>query len=470
MKRPLERLKREIDDLYSGKWELPITSEVSPEEICRRLAVFDFRNPVPLEEALDEVAAMLRQWTQHNQHTRHFGLFTPATEFSGVAADALAALYNPQLATWDMAPAANEIERWTLSAIFKRFGIDPESGIVSFTSGGAEANHTAAVMALTRRFPRYGEDGLRSLSVQPLIYISEEGHHSFEKIAHKTGIGRLSLRSVPARRDLKLDVPALQAMIEEDINDGKAPFMVVATAGTTNAGAIDPLPEIDLICKRYGLWFHVDAAWGGAAALSDRLRPELEGIERADSITCDAHKWLGVPNAAGMFYSCHREIARVAFRTAADYVPPCNDDGRVYPFLDTMQWSRRFIGLKVFLMMAELGIPRLAARIERMTDLGDHMRRRLQQAGWKLLNPTPLPVVCFTHPKLEGDDRLTGAFADRIQKSQIAYITKTRLRGRTTCLRACITNRRTQEEDVDHLVEGLNECLERVGLQAAGAE
>src|SRR5262249_1368544 len=197
-----------------------------------------------------------------------------------------------------------------------------------------------------------------------------------------------------------------------DRGSGLLPFLVVGTAGTTNAGAIDPLPDLAALCRDEGLWFHVDAAWGGAAAVSDRLRPLLAGIERADSATGDAHKWLSVPVSAGMFFCRHRAPLEAAFGVQAAYVPPKRDTEAPDNLRTSLQWSRRFMGLKVFMVLAEQGLGGVAARIDHQAAMGDLLRARLRGRGFVLLNDTPPPGVCFTHPRPapdRGPQRVTPA-------------------------------------------------------------
>ena len=168
-----------------------------------------------------------------------------------MVADTLVAMYNPQLASWRTSPAANEIERHTLAWLTGKFGLPP-TATASFTSGGAEANLSAVIVALTRAFPEYGDGGLRSLSASPAIYLTREAHHSFNKIAHMTGIGRRALRTVATDGDLKMDLGDLARLVAEDRRNGLAPLMVVGTAGTTAAGAIDPLPDLARFCRARG--------------------------------------------------------------------------------------------------------------------------------------------------------------------------------------------------------------------------
>src|SRR5271165_4414198 len=216
-----------------------------------------------------------------------------------------------------------------------------------------------------------------------------------------TGIGRRAVRLVKTDRRLKLDLNSLRRQVRQDRNDGWAPFLVVGTAGTTAAGVIDPLPDIAQFCRDERLWFHADAAWGGAAILSPALKEHLAGIEHADSITCDAHKWLSVPMGCGMFFCRHRESVSRAFRSEINYMPSKTpgyggDAAATFdPLTHSVQWSRRFIGLKLFMALAEQGEAGCAAKIEHQTRIGRQLRELLVATGWRIVNSTPLPVVCF---------------------------------------------------------------------------
>jgi glutamate/tyrosine decarboxylase-like PLP-dependent enzyme len=186
----LERVLNEIEAYEQRAATLPVAPTVTPGEIRDHLARYDFGSAMPLEDLVDDVVAMMRRWSLHVNHPRYFGLFNPSVRRAGIVADALVALYNPQLAAWAHAPAGNEIERHTLAFLMRQFGMDPDTGFANFTSGGQEANLTAAIAALTHVFPDFATRGLRSLSGQPTLYLSGEGHHSFLKVAHMTGLGR----------------------------------------------------------------------------------------------------------------------------------------------------------------------------------------------------------------------------------------------------------------------------------------
>jgi glutamate/tyrosine decarboxylase-like PLP-dependent enzyme len=442
------KLQREI---ASG----PILPDVSAEEIRAYLgARYDFTATTNLDEVIVDVEQMLRTWQVQVTHPRYFGLFNPSVTLASVVADTLVAMYNSQLANWRTSPAANEIERHTLRWLTSKFGL-PEDSVASFTSGGMEANLSAAVVALTRAFPDYGEDGLQSLSASPAIYLTKEAHHGYNKIAHMTGLGRRALRIVATDRHLRMDMEDLERQVVDDRRNGLAPFMAVGTAGTTTAGVIDPLPEIGGVCRREGLWFHVDAAWGGSAILSPQLRHYLAGIDEADSITCDAHKWLSVPMGCGMFFCRHAESVAEAFRAEVSYMPGKKSGPVRDPYTTSAQWSRRFIGLKLFMALANHGESGYVEMIDHQANMGDVLRKSLMNSGWKIVNSTPLPLVCFTRDGLD-----TTKFLAALHERQIAWMSPVEIAG-TPAVRACITSFRTTETDVRWVVSEMNQLFEQ---------
>jgi len=442
----VERLRAVVDALESRIANGPIVPSVAPHEIREHLASrYPFAAPMALEDVVEDVERMMRTWHVQVTHPRYFGLFNPSVMFASVIADTLVAIHNPQLATWRTSPAANEIEKHTLAWLARKFGL-PADAIASFTTGGAESNLTAVVVALTRACPRYADGGVRALRAQPVVYLTREAHDSFTKIAHMTGIGREELHTVATTADLQMDLGDLARSVDEDRRAGRAPLLVVGTAGTTGAGAIDPLAALARFCRSEQLWFHVDAAWGGAAVLSPRLRSHLAGIGDADSITCDAHKWFSVPMGAGMFFCRHAGAVREAFRARTAYMPGqtgATDD----PYTTSVQWSRRFIGLKLFMELAEQGEAGYVEMIERQARMGDVLRAALTRAGWRIVNRTPLPLVCFTR-----DGLVPSEFLRALYKRQIAWMSEVRLAGGDPVVRACITSVRTTESDIEWVV------------------
>jgi glutamate/tyrosine decarboxylase-like PLP-dependent enzyme len=439
---------------------LPVVNTPDPIALREELASrFTFAAAEPLLPLTEEIISRLRTGLIHVTHPRYFGLFNPSVRPASVVGDALAALYNPQLAVWSHAPLVQELERLTLRTFAAALGYDPDAMAAHFTSGGAEANLAATLAALATKGPEASVDGLAALTQRPVIYVSGESHHSFVKIARMTGLGTSAIREVPITDQLVMDPDALHRMMTADAALGHLPMMVVGTAGTTSAGMVDPLPAIADVAAHHGAWFHADAAWGGAAALSPRLRPLLDGIERADSITWDAHKWLSVPMGAGMVFTKHPDAMAKAFSVASSYMPPATSPVTSDPHLVTPQWSRRATGLKVFFALAELGLDGYARLIEHQAAMGGLLRERLTAEGWIVVNDAVLPVVNFTHPAIREGRTTTTAVRDAIYARGNAWISEVQLTGRERVLRACITSYETMPEDVEALVGELRTAI-----------
>jgi glutamate/tyrosine decarboxylase-like PLP-dependent enzyme len=452
----IDPIREDFTALESAIGAGPIVPSVSAQEIRAHLeSRFNFERGLPLEEVVADVERMLRQWQVQVTHPRYFGLSNPSVTLASVVADTLVAMYNSQLANWRTSPAANEMERHTLAWLAQKFGL-PADSIATFTSGGSEANLSAVVVALTWAFPEYGEHGLRTLTGDPAIYLTEETHHGFNKIAHMTGLGRRNLRIVATDAQLRMSVHDLSKCVAEDRLHGFLPFMVIGTAGTTAAGVIDPLPQIAMLCKEQKLWFHADAAYGGAAVISPALRPHLAGIESADSITCDAHKWLSVPMGCGMFFTRHRESVAQAFRSDVTYMPskaPAGEADTFNPLTHSAQWSRRFIGLKLFMALAEFGEQGYAQMLEHQARMADLLREQLAATGWRICNDTPLPVVCFTREGVNPSNLVA-----ELRERQIAWMSDAQLSG-VDVVRACITSFRTTEKEIHWVITQMNSLL-----------
>jgi glutamate/tyrosine decarboxylase-like PLP-dependent enzyme len=286
------------------------------------------------------------------------------------------------------------------------------------------------------------------------------------KAARTAGLGRTALRTVPVTDDLQIDVAALGQMIEGDRAKGYDPFLVIGTAGTTSAGVVDPLPRLHDLARAHGLWFHVDAAWGGAAVLVPAMRAALVGIESADSITFDPHKYLSMPMGAGMFLTQDRDILSKMFSVNTAYMPKEGERFAVVdPYVHSLQWSRRFIGLKLFLTLATAGWSGYAQVLRQQAEMGNLLRDKLRASGWRIVNRTELPVVCFTPQTANWDMATHQRASDAVVASGKAWISSVLLAGKTPALRACITNYRTRPEDLDTLVGVLAKAREAVSVR-----
>jgi glutamate/tyrosine decarboxylase-like PLP-dependent enzyme len=446
-----------IEAAIGGPEELRPLTEQDADEVRAFVGQLDFEAPLEPVEALRFAVEGLSRYTVNFHSPRYFGLFDPAPATMGIVAEALTAAFNPQLAAWLASPFAIEAERSLLRSFGSRFGLPADRTDGTFTSGGAEANHTALLTALTHAFPDVAESGLRSLPSQPVFYVSEEGHPSLLKAARVTGLGAMAVRRVSVDERLCLSVEQLHAAIRQDRSAGLAPFMAVATAGTTSAGAIDPLAAVADVAAEERIWLHVDAAWGGGAALVPELRSVLAGIERADSVTFDPHKLLSVPMGAGVYLTRHPDVLGATFRVSASYVPSAS--GLENPFTHSLQWSRRFIGLKVLLSLAVAGWDGYATVLRHQVAMADLLRDRLRASGWEVVNETVLPLVCFVDAARADPD----AIVEAVNTSGRARIFTATVPPGRQVIRAAITNYRTGREDVDALIEALGEARTTVG-------
>jgi aromatic-L-amino-acid decarboxylase len=442
-----EKLADAIETIQSGI----VAPATTPTEIRRVLDEFDFKVPITSEEATDRVLELLTKNNVHMMHPGYFGLFNPSILFPGALADQITAMINPQLAVWSHAPVAAEIESRTIAEVAELFGWSKSEVAGHFTSGGAEANYTAVLMALTRAFPEFAERGTQAIVGRPRLYVSAESHLAWLKIAHQAGIGRDAVVLVPTDGEGRLDAASLSDLVNRDRQAGDKPFFVGATAGTTNAGMIDPLASCRQVANHASLWFHVDAAWGGAAILSPRSAATLRGSETADSITLDAHKWFAVPMGAGMFLCRDNELLGKTFRVSASYMPDATE-ATTDPYTHSLQWSRRFIGLKLFLSLAVIGWSGYRAHVERTLELADALRDKLRVNSWRVVNDSPLAVLCF----VDDNDLIDpDAIANHVVAGGRTWISATRFEN-DRVMRACITSHFTTEETLDILVDDLN--------------
>jgi aromatic-L-amino-acid decarboxylase len=432
--------------------ERRVSPTVDIERFRYRLRRYDFESPCALSDLLPWIIEQLEHGIVHLTHPRYFGLFNPNPTFPAECAERIVNAFNPQLATSTTSPVPVEIEAHVIRAIANRAGFPP-SAAGNFTTGGTEANAAALNCALTRTNPDFGKYGARAFAGNPVMYVSADAHLAWHKIAHQSGIGRSSVRLVRTDYDGRMDLAALAQAIQADVADGNVPVMVVGTAGTTNAGMIDPLVACAELAHSWGLWYHIDAAWGGALVASDRRRHVLAGLETADSITIDAHKWFATTMGCGMFITRHPNILSDCFHVSTSYMPS-NKPG-LDPYVTTQQWSRRFLGLRLFLSLATAGWSGYAEHVEHSILMAEHLRAELSTHGWTIVNGSPLAVICARPP--DGAPA-PAAIARQVVASGAAWVSSTTFLGRDV-VRMCITNRETTPDDIGVLVATLQNCV-----------
>ena len=445
-----EWLTGELHDAARRIQAGPVAPTVDMTAFRAELDAFDFDRPRPLEELLRWTIERMEHGIVQIANPRYFGLFNPGPSFPAQCADRVAGVFNPQLASSASSPVPVELERHVVRAIARRAAF-PDQATGHFATGGSESNYTALLCALTGAHPGFAGDGARAFAGPVRVYTSRDCHIAWLKAVHQAGVGRAALRLVDTDGRGRMDPQALLRAIALDRANGAVPVMVVATAGTTGAGMIDPLHACADIAQQERLWYHIDAAWGGAALASDRLRKLLDGIERADSITIDAHKWLATTMGCAVFITRHGHLLSEAFHASTSFMP--SSVAGVDPYLNSVQWSRRFLGLRLFLALAVAGWDGLGAHVERSVEVVERIKERLLRLGWSVANDSGLAVLDAVPPPELGSVR---DLVRRVVASGQAWVAPTTFEGRDV-VRICATNGETTIEDVNALVAVLNE-------------
>jgi aromatic-L-amino-acid decarboxylase len=425
-------------------------------------AAFDL--PLP-EEGVGEAA--LRDLEAISEHVRApTGRRLPYVLGSGDPIGALGDLYasvlNQNVTAWRSAPAAVTIERIVVKSLAAAIGCDGFVG--TFTSGGSLGNLMALAMARESRAPA-NEDGAQPGAV---VYASEEVHMSIPKAVAMLGLGRASLRLIPVDENMRIQVPALETAIARDREAGRRGIALVGSAGTIMSGAIDPLAELADVARRNELWFHVDGAYGAAAALA---QPEkFVGMSRADSISLDAHKWLYQPLDCSMLLYRDEDAARHAFAYSAEYVKTASDDPIAgFAFFDqTIELSRRFRALKLWLSLRYHGLTAFRAAIAENIEQAKLLAKLIDaEPSLELLAPVELSAVCFRWANAETDtlNDVNEEILREVNQAGRVWLSNASIRG-AVGLRACITNHRTTEQDVRTVVEEVLAAADRVTAPA----
>lgn len=454
---------------YLGRVDsLAVPQRATREAVRELLDGEDFARARDPSEVVRWAAKALEDFQLHTSHPAYYGVFNPQPSTMSVAAEALAAAFNPQLASSASSLFCIEVEDRLVDFFADAFGFETDRREGIFTSGGTEANHTSLLAALNRALPEWRERGL-SASPKPLcLYATEEAHHSILRSARAVGLGTDSVRILPVDAELRLDLGAFRAQLGRDQEAGYKPFYVVGTLGSTSAGVVDPLEGLAQVAGEENLWFHVDAAWGGAACLLPEFEALVRGVERADSVTLDPHKWLSISMGCGVYLSRHPGSLRETFGLEPSVYMPDETYGRptTEPYRQSMQWSRRFLGLRLWMTLMVHGLEGYREVLRHQVRMGEELRRKLEASAWELVNSTPLPVVCFRPPGVRARSEEASVLSEimaRVHATGRTWLTNTRLRFQDQpVLRAGISNFATQPEHLDVLVECLNQARQEV--------
>ncbi len=457
-----ERMLELWVELLARLRELPVSRMEPAAEVAAAMQL-----PIPAEglepSAIAELLRpLLFEHSVYAGHPGHLSYVTGAGTVPGAAADLLAAGLNANVGGWMLSPGASELEAHLLRWLASRFGLPPGSGGL-MTSGGAASNFTALKVARDAVAPDARRVGLGGARLA--IYASREAHATIAEAADMLGLGEAAVRGIETDDACRMRLDALERAIAADRGAGIRAMAIVGTAGTTGTGAIDPLPELSDVARRERVWFHVDAAYGGAAVLAPELRPLLAGVERADSVAFDPHKWLSTPQSSAALLVRDLETLRRSFsHTDVAYVREDLDltgSGQNLGGLGP-QWSRAFSALKVWVSLAAHGADAYGRRIAHDVELARYLDRRVREhPSLESMAPVTLSIACFRFfpPGLpEGPerdtylDRLNEHLMVEIRRDGHSFPSNAEIRGRYA-VRACITNFRTEAVDLDALVD-----------------
>lgn len=459
-----------VSEYFAQVSGLPVFPETSAASLAGQFTDQLADEGVPVKQLIEDCRTVI-SLSRHNGHPRFFGYVASPSTPVGAYADLIASALNSNVTSWRSAPAATHIERMVVGWLAALVGYS-DKGHGLLTSGGSMANLNALYIAhrTKTRAANVASAGLWNAGAPMTIYASDQIHHSIPKAADVLGLGRDQVRLVGTDDRSRLDLRQLLETIEADERRGLRPFCIVASAGTVSTGAVDPLAEMAHLAADRSLWFHVDGAYGALASLDESKRPLFSGLELADSVSLDPHKWLYAPVDCGCLLLRDAEGARRAFAasSSAEYIKIQEEtDDEAFAFWDYgVELSRRFRALKIWLMLRYYGTRRIRAAIAEDNALALDLAGLIEAADdFELLAPVELSICCFRYlpagvrVRLESADaaerasinaeldELNARIMHAVQRGGRAYLSNATLHGHYA-LRACITNFRTTREDL----------------------
>lgn len=440
---------------------LPVAPPATPDELKSLLEEPIPDDGLPSKTILEQYARDVAPHAMQVPSPRYFGQFNPTPLAIGVWADALCSSLNQNAGAWRNGPTSAMIESQVIRWLCELIGYGKEAfGVLA--SGGSEANLIALKCARDRVSPEIARTGARAGS-SLTVYTSEQCHYSVEKSLDIIGLGRDSLRKIATDERFHIRLDKLHDTLAADVDAGRRPFCIVGVAGTTSTGVIDDLPALAQIAREHDCWFHVDAAYGGALAFSDKYKSKLRGIEQADSITFDPHKWMFVPFSCGttLVRDGHR-VLRNSFDMSPEYLAEDRgfDDAQYDFFRYGQMGTRRFNSLKLWMCFKFMGRRGYSKTVERHIELTKYLAARLDALlDFDRVGEVETAVCCFRYlpdrvraMSLKQQDDLQQALQQRIEKSGKAFFPSTILHGRRT-LRVNINSYLTEQRHVDDLIE-----------------
>ncbi len=454
----LEARGREILDWIGSYLEhperFPVLSQVKPGDVRDALPASPPREGQPMRAILDDFESKILPGITHWNHPAFFGYFATSSSVPGILAEMLVAAIDVKAMLWKTSPAATELEQVATDWLRQMLGLSDEW--FGITTDTASISSMLAIAAAREARPelQIRERGMAGRTDLPRlrVYCSHHAHSSVEKAALALGIGHENVVKIADDDQFRMKPDALAAAIAADKAHGYLPIACVATVGTTSMTSIDPVPAIAEICRREHVWLHVDGAYGGMLAIVPEFRTVLDGIEGADSLVVNPHKWLFTPFDCSVFYVKRPEILKRAFSLVPEYLVTREQD-EVANYMDYgVQLGRRFRALKLWMIIRAFGVDGLAARLRAHCELARTCAGWIEESDdWELMAPVPFSLVCFRYAPagLSDDelDRRNEAIMHAVNAGGDVFLSHTKLRGRFT-LRLAIGNIRTEERHV----------------------
>jgi aromatic-L-amino-acid decarboxylase len=452
-------------DYLSGVGALPVLAQVQPGDVRRRIPQAPPEQGEDAELALADFRDVVLPGITHWNHPAFFAYFSISGSGPGILGEMLAAALNVNAMVWRSSPAATELEEVATDWLRQLVGLPGEfEGTINDTASSSVLYALAAAREVA--YPQSHRLGLFGLP-RGRVYASEHAHSSIEKGVLALGFGQDGFRAIPSDDAFRMRPDALRAALEEDVAEGIRPVAVVATTGTTSTTSVDPVAAIAPLAREFGAWLHVDAAYGGPAAIVPELRPLLAGWEQAESVVVNPHKWLFTPVDCSVLY-CRRpgDLVR-AFSIVPEYLRSA-ETGKARDLMDYgVALGRRFRALKLWFVLRYFGREGIVANLREHVRLARSFAGWVEATeGWALAAPVPFSLVCFRYAPAgatpEEADALNQRILDRVNASGAAFLTHTRLRGRMV-LRLAIGNVKTTEVHVARAWELLREAAQAQG-------
>lgn len=409
----------------------------------------------PLQEVYSEMLRTIYSNTLLPQHPRSFSCIPSTASMLSWMGDVMTNAYNPHASCQINAPAADLVEKKVIRWMCNLAGYPEESGGL-FVSGGSIANLTALTAARDTKLTYEERD-------KAMVYVSDQTHASVSKGLYIIGFRKDQIRVIPADNLFRMDMPALRASVQNDAAAGKKPFAVIASAGTTNTGSVDPMLEISALCQKYGMWMHVDGAFGASALLSERCRKDLAGIEHSDSLSWDAHKWMMQTYGCSVVLVRDQSLLVHSFAAHPEYLKDSESTEGSIEFWDLgPELTRPARSLKLWLTLQTLGSVEMGHVIDHgcaLAELAENLIR--EDSAWEIVSPAQLGIVNFRYTGDQavsetGLDNINQEISREITASGFAQVFTTELHGKKV-LRMCTINPETTERDISETIKMLKQ-------------